>query len=193
MSGKNKMKNIIKISLIVIVFCAIASENALKAKALVWINNSYFTLIYFLLVPIFGLILLALIAIFESDFFIKLTIYYIFITVGILFCFLSGSGRLADALRGEYGQHLVETKQFAANKNAKELQKLSKRENSSTVTVWKGKKKYDAVKVKCREGKEEKIVFAYPEPTIKGIKVLSKDPYIYVYHKKPNQPKYRFE
>ena len=58
--------------------------------------------------------------------------------------------------------------------------------------MWKGKKKYDAVKVKCREGKEEKIVFAYPKPTVKGIKVLCKEPYIYIYHKKPKQPKYRF-
>lgn len=160
---------------------------------LVWINNSDFILIYFLLIPILGLILLVLIATFESDFLIKLTICYIFISLGILFYFLCGSGRVADALRGEYGQHLVETKQFYANKNAEELQKLSKSENSSTVTVWKGKKKYDAVKIKCREGKEGKIVFAYPEPTVKGIKVLSKQPYIYVYHKKPKQPKYRFD
>lgn len=160
---------------------------------LVWINNSNFILIYFLVMPILGLILLVLTAICESEFVIKLTICYIFISLGILFYFLDGSGKMADALRGEYGQQIVETKQFYANKNSEELQKLSKSENSSTVTVWKGKKKYDAVKVKCREGKEEKIVFAYPKPTVKGIKVLCKEPYIYIYHKKPKQPKYRFD
>lgn len=46
---------------------------------LVWINNSNFILIYFLLMPILGLILLVLTAICESEFVIKLTICYIFI------------------------------------------------------------------------------------------------------------------
>ena len=76
-------------------------------------------------------------------------------------------------------------------RNASAKLPLPKKQNN--VTVWCNKKTYDDVEVKVREGKEEKIVFAYPKPTVKGIKVLSKTPFIYVYHKKSKQLRYRFD
>lgn len=118
---------------------------------------------------------------------ITFSCYLIFIST--LLCADVGNNNLAKALRGEYGQRLVETQHFYANKNAEELQKLSKNDGNK-VTVWHNKKKYDDVEVESKEGKEEKIVFAYPKATVKGIKTLKKEPYIYVYYK---EPKYRFD
>ncbi|WP_347284296.1 hypothetical protein [Lactobacillus taiwanensis] len=160
---------------------------------LIWINNSSFIIVWLLLVPIIGLVLLILTAIFKKEIFLIMGLFYVCITIaGIFYCFL-GSGSLANALRGEYGQHLVETRRFYANKNTEELQKIAKGEIQNNVTVWCNKKTYDDVEVKVREGKEEKIVFAYPKPSVKGIKVLGKTPFIYVYHKKSKQPRYRFD
>lgn len=159
---------------------------------LIWINNSAFIIVWLLLVPVIGLALLILMAIFKNEIFPIIGLCYVSITVVVMFCFL-GSGSLADALRGEYGQQLVETRRFYANKNTEELQKIAKGEIQNNVTVWCNKKTYDDVEVKVREGKEEKIVFAYPKPTVKGIKVLSKTPFIYVYHKKSKQLRYRFD
>lgn len=162
---------------------------------LVWINNNFENMptIFSWLTIGMGLVTICLIPILEEYFWSRVIFFLIFfITLSEVVLLLSPNSccNLSRALRGEYGQHLVETKQFYANKNTEELQKLSKSENSSTVTVWKGKKKYDAVKVKCREGKEEKIVFTYPEPTVKGIKVNKNKAYIYIYHKKAKpQPK----
>lgn len=54
--------------------------------------------------------------------------------VGMFYCFL-GSSNLTDALRGEYGQELVETRRFYANRNTEELQKIAKGEIQNNVTV----------------------------------------------------------
>lgn len=160
---------------------------------LIWINNSSFIIVWLLLVPVIGLLLLILMASFENVISPIIGLCYVSITVvGMFYCLL-GSGSLADALRGEYGQQIVETRRFYANKNTEELQKIAKGEIQNNVTVWCNKKTYDDVEVKVREGKEEKIVFAYPKPTVKGIKVLRKTPFIYVYYKKSKQLRYRFD
>ena len=166
---------------------------------LVWINNNFesISMVSFWLTIGMGLVALCLIPILEEYFWSRIIFFLIsFITLSeLIFLFKPNSCNLARALNGQYGQHLVETKHFYSDKNAKELRDLSKNEGSigATATVWCNKKKYDDVAIKQREGKEEKIVFAYPEPTVKGIKALNKDPYIYVCHKKPKQPKYRFD
>lgn len=161
---------------------------------LVWINNN-FENIGWLTIGI-GLVMMCLSLTLEKCWCRVIFILGFFIALSELGSLLwPNSYDLARALSGQYGQHLVETKHFYSDKNAKELRDLSKNEGSigATATVWCNKKKYYDVAIKQREGKEGKIVFAYPEPTVKGIKALNKDPYIYVYHKKPKQPKYRFD
>ena len=166
---------------------------------LVWINNNFENIsTFFLCLTIgMGLVAIGLIPILEEYFWSRVISFLIlFIMLSeLVFLYKPNSCNLARALSGQYGQHLVETKHFYSDKNAKELQKLSKNEGSigATATVWRNNKKYYNVAIKQREGKEVKIVFAYPKPTVKGIKVLNKDPYIYVYHQKPKQPKYRFD
>lgn len=163
---------------------------------LVWINNNH----NFILSVLFILVSVTFISFYIIKLFFDTEILSIITSLLTICCFLTfssamflsyfGTGNLAAALRGEYGQHLVETRQFYSDRTSKELQKLSKGKTPENVTVWCNKKKYTYVEIKQREGNEEKIVFAYPKPIVKGIKVVNKTPYVYVYHKKL---KYRFD
>lgn len=165
----------------------------------VWINNNFenISTVLFELGMVSCFVMICLIPILEKYLWSRFIFFlgFFIILSNFVFSFWPNSCDLTRALNGQYGQHLVETKHFSSDKNAKELRKLSKNEGSigATATVWCNKKKYYDVAIKQRKGKEEKIVFAYPEPTVKGIKALNKDPYIYVYHKKPKQLKYRFD
>lgn len=147
---------------------------------LVWINNNFenISTVLFGLGMVSCFVMICLIPRLEKYLWSRFIFHlgFFIILSNFVFSFWPNSCDLTRALNGQYGQHLVETKHFYSDKNAKELRDLSK--------------KYYDVAIKQREGKEGKIVFAYPEPTVKGIKALNKDPYIYVYHKKPKQPKY---
>lgn len=100
------------------------------------------------------------------------------------------------ALKGEYGQKWVTTTKFEANKSPKQLQKILKNNDgvnyfaTDDIRVWHRGIEYSGINIKSKEGNNDKVVFSYLEPTMKGIKVNKNKAYIYIYHKKAKpQPK----
>lgn len=104
------------------------------------------------------------------------------------------SSEFGKALKGEYGQKWITTTKFEANKSPKELRKILKNNDGENyfatddIRVWYRGKEYSGINIKSKEGNNDKIVFSYLEPTMKGIKINKNKSYIYIYHKKP-QPK----
>lgn len=100
------------------------------------------------------------------------------------------SSEFGKALKGEYGQKWVTTTKFEANKSPRELRKILKDndgENFSVtydIKVWHRGIEYSGINIKSKEGNNDKVVFSYLEPTMKGIKVNKDKAYIYIYHKK---------
>ncbi len=92
---------------------------------LVWINNNFENIptIFSWLTIGMGLVTICLIPILEEYFWSRVIFFLIFfITLSEVVLLLSPNSccNLSRALRGEYGQHLVETKQFYANKNTED-------------------------------------------------------------------------
>lgn len=166
---------------------------------LTWINNNYGAILI-------GCTLIALAtAVPISIYFLvsahPLKNYFVvgwIISISLLFSVLVSGylpGNFGKAIRGEYGQKWVITSKFEANKSPKQLQKILKNNDGENnfatydIRVWHRGKEYSGINIKSKEG-NNKIVFSYLEPTMKGIKVNKNKAYIYIYHKKAKpQPK----
>lgn len=171
---------------------------------LVWINNNFENIStdLFELGMVSCFVMICLIPILEkylwSRFISLLGFFIMIISISLLFSVLVSGylpGNFGKAIRGEYGQKWVITSKFEANKSPKQLQKILKNNDGENnfatydIRVWHRGKEYSGINIKSKEG-NNKIVFSYLEPTMKGIKVNKNKAYIYIYHKKAKpQPK----